>query len=58
MKIGTKFPQDRISQDENNHIVNWYGDYFLIYGYQKIKNRTLSEQSTRVVFYVNKIAYQ
>ena len=58
MKIGTKFAQDRIAQDENNHIVNWYDDYFLIYGYQKLKNRTLDEQSTRVVFYANKIAYK
>jgi len=58
MKIGTDFPQDRVTQDENNHIVNWYGDYFLIYGYQKLKNRTLGEQSTRVVFYANKIAYR
>jgi len=58
MKIGTDFPQDRVSQDENNHIVSWYGDYFLIYGYQKLKNRTMGEQSTRIVFYANKIAYR
>ena len=58
MKIGTDFPQDRVSQDENNRIVRWYDDYFLIYGYQKLKNRTLGEQSIRVVFYANKIAYR
>ena len=58
MKIGTNFPQDRISQDENNRIVNWYDNYFLIYGYQKLKNRTLGEQSTRVVFFANKITYR
>jgi len=58
MKIGTNFPQDRIAQDENNHIVSWYGDYFLIYGYEKVKNRTLDDQSTRAIFYANKIAYK
>lgn len=58
MKIGTDFPQDRISEEENSHIVPWYGDCFLIYGYQKIKNRTLGDKSTRVVFYANKIAYK
>jgi hypothetical protein len=58
MKIGTDLPQDRISQDENNHIIKWYNDYFLIYGYQKIKNRTLGNQATRTVFFANKIAYQ
>lgn len=58
MKIGTNFSKDNISQDENNQIVSWYSDYFLIYGYQKIKNRTLGEKSTRVVFYANRIAYK
>ncbi|MBC8319446.1 MAG: hypothetical protein H8E34_01855 [Bacteroidetes bacterium] len=58
MKIGTDFPQDRVSQDENNHIVSWYDDYFLIYGYQKLKNRTLGDDATRVVFYANKITYR
>ena len=58
MKIGTNFPQDKVSQDENNRIVRWYDDYFLIYGYQKLKNRTLGEQSVRVVFYANKITYR
>ena len=58
MKIGTDFPQDRVSKDQNNHIIHWYNDYFLIYGYQKLKNRTLGNQGTRIVFYANKIAYQ
>ncbi len=58
MKIGTNFPSDRITQDENNRILRWYDDYFLIYGYQKVKNRTLDDQSTRMIFYANKIAYK
>lgn len=58
MKIGTDFPQDRVTDEENSHIVHWYEDYFLIFGYQKLNNRTLGEQSTRTVFYANKIAYK
>jgi len=58
MKIGTNFPQDKVSQDENNRIISWYGNYFLIYGYQKLKNRTLGKQATRMVFYANKITYR
>ncbi len=58
MKIGTNFPEDRISQDEYNHIVSWYDDFYLIYGYQKVKNRTMADKSTRVVFYANKIAFR
>jgi len=57
-KIGSDYPQDRVSQEENSHIIHWYGDYYLIFGYQKIKNRTLGDQSTRTVFYANKIAYK
>ncbi len=57
-KIGSDYPQDKVSQEENSHIIHWYEDYYLIYGYQKIKNRTLGDQSTRTVFYANKIAYK
>ena len=56
--IQTKLSRDRISDDENNYILHWYDNYFLIYGYQKINNRTLGDQSIRTVFYANKIAYQ
>ena len=55
--IETKIPKDRIVQDEYNSISKWYDDYFLIFGYQKIRNRTLGDQNIRTAFYVNKIAY-
>ncbi|MCB2206923.1 MAG: hypothetical protein KQH67_01395 [Bacteroidetes bacterium] len=55
--VESKHNKDWISEDENNAISHWYGEYFLIYGYQKIKNRSLGDQSTRTVFYVNKVAY-
>lgn len=56
--IETKLNKDRISDDDNNHILHWYDDFYLIYGYQKLNNRTLGEQSIRTVFYANKIAYK
>jgi hypothetical protein len=56
--IKTKFSRDRISGDNFNHIRYWYDKYFLIYGYQKLKNRTFDDKNTRTAFYVNKIAYQ
>ncbi|MCF6170900.1 MAG: hypothetical protein L3J31_06530 [Bacteroidales bacterium] len=56
--IETNFTKDRIAGDVNNFIEHWYGDYFLIYGYQKLRNRTLGDQSTRTVFYANKVAYK
>ena len=58
IEIDTKLKKDRITADESNFIVPWYDDFFLIYGYQKLNNRTLGDQSIRTVFYANKIAYQ
>jgi hypothetical protein len=56
--IETKFDRDRISADESNNIVHWYDNYFLVYGYQKVNNRTLGDQGIRTVFYANKVAFQ
>jgi hypothetical protein len=58
VQIETKLNKDRVSADDNNHIIHWYDDFFLTYGYQKINNRTLGDQSIRTVFYTNKIAYK
>jgi hypothetical protein len=58
VKIASEYSQDQVTDESNSHIVKWYGDYFLIYGYQTIKNRSLGKQSTRTVFYANKIAYK
>jgi hypothetical protein len=55
--IESQFQKDFVTEDENNAIVQWYDDYFLVYGYQKIRNRSLGDQSTRTVFYANKVAY-
>lgn len=58
ISIETKLNKDKVTADESNNIVHWYDDFYLIYGYQKLNNRTLGDQSTRTVFYANKIAYQ
>ena len=56
--LETAFKKDRIVQDENNRLKHWYDDYYLVYGYQKLKNRSLQDKSTRTVFYINKIAFK
>lgn len=56
--IATNFNKDRVVEDENNHIVKWFDNYFLIYGYQKINNRSLTKQNERTIFFINKIAYK
>jgi hypothetical protein len=54
--LETAFKKDRITQDENNKLKHWYGDYYIVYGYQRLRNRSLKEKSNRTVFFINKIA--
>ncbi len=56
--LETKFVKDRVVQDENNRLKHWYSDYYLVYGYQKLRNRSLQDKSSRTVFYINKIAFK
>ncbi|NOX84709.1 MAG: hypothetical protein GXO86_01895 [Chlorobi bacterium] len=55
--IVTKIPNDRVTADNYNRLIKWYDNYYLVYGYQKLKNRSLDEQNIRTVFYLNKVAY-
>jgi len=56
-KIDSKYGRDRVAEDNFNHIKFWYDKYFLVYGYQKLKNRAMEDRSTRSAFFVNKVAY-
>lgn len=56
--IETNIKRDKITVDENAFIVHWYDDFFLVYGNQQIKNRSLTDQSIRTVFFANKVAFQ
>ena len=49
--------RDEIMDDYNNVLSYWYGNYFIAYGYQQIRNNYISENK-RTVFYVNKIAFR
>ena len=55
--VAASFVRDRITKDEDNFIIPWFGQYYLIYGEQSIRNRSLSNQDMRTVFYVNKVAF-
>lgn len=55
--LQTKYRRDRIINEYGSNIEKWYGNYFLVYGYQEIKNNALPEQNKRNVFYMNKIAF-
>ncbi len=49
--------RDRLVSDDNSDMNFWYNNYFLAFGYQKLKNSSRSS-SRRDVFYINKVTYK
>ncbi len=58
VNIVSRYSRDRAVGSGENKIIHWYGHYFLVFGYQELKNRALQNQPLRTVFYVNKVALQ
>jgi len=56
--VAAMFTRDRIITDDDNVLIHWYDQYYLMYGEQTIRNRALGEEDERTVFYVNKVAFQ
>ncbi|HNS18696.1 MAG TPA: hypothetical protein PKH94_06165 [Bacteroidales bacterium] len=55
--IESKHTRDRAASESGSNMLYWYKNYFLVYGYQRIRNTMLSSEDKRNVFYVNKIAF-
>jgi len=51
-------PRDKIYTDSNSNMVYWYSNYFLVYGYQNIRNSYQNDRNNKNVFYLNKIAFR
>ncbi len=56
IKIETLNKNDEVKSNFSSDIDFWYDNYFITYGYQKIKD--ISKGNKRTVFYFNKIAFQ
>jgi len=56
--IETNYPNDKLITDFNSSLEYWYDNYFISYGYQKIKNFREDVPNKRQVFYFNKIAFR
>jgi len=54
--IESKYRGDKVMEDLGSKISHWYGNYFLCYGYQKIRNNRVGE-GKRTVFYISKMAF-
>ena len=53
--IASRYTRDKPVGSGQSKIMHWYGHYFLVYGYQQLKNRALQDQPLRMVFYINKV---
>ncbi|HSG68417.1 MAG TPA: hypothetical protein VK994_06910, partial [Bacteroidales bacterium] len=55
--LENSYKGDKVMEDLGSRMIHWYDNYFLCYGYQKIRNNRLSE-SKRTIFYFNKLAFK
>ncbi len=58
INIASRYTRDRPVGSGESKMMHWYGHYFLVYGYQQLKNRALQDQPLRTVFYINKVTFQ
>jgi hypothetical protein len=56
LKLDPLHKGDKVVDDYNSRILNWYDSHFLVCGYQTIQNNTLKGANKRVVFYLAKIS--
>lgn len=56
--IESLYENDKVLSDYNEDIKYWYENYFICFGYQKIKNRNYKGKTRRSVFYLNKISFE
>ncbi len=58
MPIAGEFGGDKVKRSDEDNLAYWYGNYFLAYGFQKIKNMDNEDvKNKRKVFYLNKISF-
>jgi len=58
LKIDAGKPDDKYRTTINSGIEHWYDNYFIAYGYQRLKNNPKEGQSKKRLFYFSKIAYR
>lgn len=57
LRIATRHAGDIQLDSSQGMIRHWYGNHFIAYGYQTLRNNFIGGGSRRKVFYVNKIAF-
>ncbi len=57
-QIEMLYPDDKLLSETKGRLVPWYGNYFLSYGYQEIKNIALESNNKRLVYYFSKLRFE
>ncbi|MEN8223846.1 MAG: hypothetical protein ABFS05_00680 [Bacteroidota bacterium] len=57
IRLERKYKGDKLMEDMGSKMIHWYDNYFICYGYQKIKNNRISG-GKRTIFYFNKLAFK
>lgn len=55
--LSTEHDHDKVKRSLKSELSYWYGNYFLAWGYQRIKNREDEVKQSRNVFFFNKIPF-
>jgi hypothetical protein len=56
IKLEKLYKSDKLMEDLGSKMIHWYDNYFICYGYQKIRNNRISG-GKRTVFYFSKLAF-
>jgi len=56
-RMESAYENDKLLQDIDSDIVQWYDNYFVSYGYQGIKNNIQLKRKERKVFYITKVKF-
>ncbi|MDR2085254.1 MAG: hypothetical protein LBP67_09710 [Bacteroidales bacterium] len=51
-----KYNKDIVENEYDSMIEHWYENNYLLYGYQTIRNNSISKNNRRTVFYIQKVA--
>ncbi len=57
-KVDYLYKRDRLMDSGTNTIAHWYGSYFMVYGYNTIRNSRITDTGKRNVFFINKMTYK
>lgn len=58
LNIAMTYANDKLKEENFSFVQHWYSNYFLISGVQKINNNRLRNDSQRIVFFLQKVAFE